>query len=200
MPTRNEMVLSLEKTVCWLARRTAIQTGQPYDDLVSDGWLGAIEAVDRFDYEKMTDTEDWQKSLRTFASRRIAGAMVDAMRERDHLTRSQRAGTSRIYADPSHPASLDEIHFAESEEIGEIQVPDREAERAFNQVEDAVAMRQALSQLDEYYQDVLRMYYFEGVSLRQIGEHFSYTESRACQVLRQARDKMSEVILEGQLR
>jgi RNA polymerase sigma factor FliA len=52
------------------------------DDLVSDGVIGLMEALDRFDPSKA--------KLRTFAARRIRGAMLDGLRSRDPISRSTR--------------------------------------------------------------------------------------------------------------
>lgn len=199
------MILSLANTVNFQARRLRQQVGKKVDldDLISDGWVGAIDAVDRFDQDQATNPNNWQQSLRTFATRRISGAMLDAMRERDHLSRTQRAGTSRIYADPSPPRSLEEMayvrggHGDSSSDYDEIPVPDEAAAKAFNHLESQVALRQAMKALSVAHQDVLSMYYFDGMPLHMIGLKYGYTESRACQVLRDARLRLrAELIAE----
>lgn len=64
-----------------------IARGNPYvefGDLISDGAFGLLDAVDRFDPRRGVRFE-------TFASRRVWGAMLDGIRERDPLTRAMRA-------------------------------------------------------------------------------------------------------------
>lgn len=204
MPTREEMILSLQSTVSFQARRLQQQIGRKadLDDLTSDAWVGAIDAVDRFDPAQATNPDNWQQSLRTFAARRIAGAMLDALRERDHLSRTQRSGASRIYADPAPPRSLDEMrshrgHGGDSpnSDFDDVPVTDETAERAFNHLEYSVALRQAMSTLQANHRDVLSMYYFEGLPLHQIGARYGFTESRACQVLRDARIRLRAALM-----
>lgn len=65
-----QMLLRLPPSVTW-------------EELVSAGYIGLIEAVDRFDPERNTD-------FSAFARTRIRGAMLDALRELDLLPRSIR--------------------------------------------------------------------------------------------------------------
>lgn len=203
-PSREEMILSLQSTVSFQARRLQQQIGRKADieDLVSDAWVGAIDAVDRFDPAQATNPNNWQQSLRTFAARRIAGAMLDALRERDHLSRTQRSGASRIYADPAPPRSLDEMRAhrghggdSPSSDFDDVPVTDEAAERAFSQLEYSVALRQAMATLQANHRDVLHLYYFEGQALHMIGAKYGFTESRACQVLRDARLRLRAALL-----
>jgi RNA polymerase sigma factor (sigma-70 family) len=83
---REEVILSLERQVHLLAgmRIRRLPPGRvSYEDLVSEGWLGAIRAVDRFDPERSC-------TLQTYADRRIRGSMNDYLRTLDRLTRNQR--------------------------------------------------------------------------------------------------------------
>jgi RNA polymerase sigma factor (sigma-70 family) len=54
-----------------------------FDDLVSVGMIGLIQAVDRFDASR-----DLQ--FKTYAQHRIWGAMLDFLREEDPLSRTER--------------------------------------------------------------------------------------------------------------
>lgn len=83
--TRNETILSLEPQVhrlTHLMHRTVPHT-ITFDDLVGHAWIGAIQAVDRFD-------PNAGFRLATFADRRIKGAMLDYLRRLDICTREQR--------------------------------------------------------------------------------------------------------------
>jgi RNA polymerase sigma factor (sigma-70 family) len=88
---REEVILSLERQVHLLAgmRMRRLPAGRvSYEDLVSEGWLGAIQAVDRFDPERSC-------TLETYADRRIRGSMNDYLRGLDRLTRNQRRRVRR---------------------------------------------------------------------------------------------------------
>jgi RNA polymerase sigma factor (sigma-70 family) len=83
---REEVILRLGPQVHLLAsmRMRRLPARQvSYEDLVSSGWLGAIQAVDRFDPKHSC-------ALETYADRRIRGAMTDYLRSLDRLTRNQR--------------------------------------------------------------------------------------------------------------
>lgn len=188
------MILSLTNTVEYQARRLYQQIGKKVDldDLTSDAWVGAIDAVDRFDQTQATCPDNWERSLRTFATRRISGAMLDAMRERDHLSRTQRSGASKIYANAAAPRSLDEMKGGGKDvnDFDDIPIQDETAAKAFDQFEMSLALEQGMLILSDHHRDVLNMYYFDGLPLHVIGEKYGYTESRACQVLRDARSKL----------
>jgi RNA polymerase sigma factor for flagellar operon FliA len=62
-----------------------------YEDLVSYGTVGLIEAIDRFDDSKGVKFE-------TYAISRIRGAIIDAMRALDRLPRSTRQKARQIDA------------------------------------------------------------------------------------------------------
>ncbi len=54
-----------------------------FDDLVSAGMIGLIQAVDRFDPTR-------HLKLKTYAQHRIRGAMLDFLRDEDPLSRTER--------------------------------------------------------------------------------------------------------------
>ncbi len=63
--------------------------GAEYDDLVSSGILGLIDAIDRFDPEKGVKFE-------AYATTRIRGAVLDACRKNDWVPRSVRQAARRL--------------------------------------------------------------------------------------------------------
>jgi RNA polymerase sigma factor (sigma-70 family) len=54
-----------------------------FDDLVSAGMIGLIQAVDRFDRSR-------DLKFKTYAQHRVRGAMLDFLREEDPLSRTER--------------------------------------------------------------------------------------------------------------
>lgn len=75
------------------------------DDLVGDGLIGLIEAIDRFDPEAGTKFE-------TFAQRRIEGAMLDGMRSADWAPRSLRSMQRKIEEETQRQASTGVVNWA----------------------------------------------------------------------------------------
>ena len=78
--------LDLIKMIAGRVYRSLSQRGRmlfSVDDLVSEGYVGYRQAISRFD-------PALGKSFETFAERRIRGAMLDALRRMDTLTRDER--------------------------------------------------------------------------------------------------------------
>lgn len=84
-------------------------------------------------------------------------------------------------------AALDEtLHVGDGDRIALVDtIQDRNAELPDESVEDEVTkelLRQAIGRLGEREQTVLGLYYFEGMTLAQVGEVLGVTESRVCQI------------------
>lgn len=81
---REELILSHMPQVKLLAHRLHRRCPRvEFDDLMSVGTIGLIQAVDRFD-------PDRQLKLKTLAEHRIRGALLDYLRRIDPLPRSVR--------------------------------------------------------------------------------------------------------------
>lgn len=82
---REELILQFQPLVKYVVRRLGYPTSGvvDYDDLVSYGTIGLIEAVERFDPERGTP-------FKVYAVARIRGAILDALRDLDRLPRTLR--------------------------------------------------------------------------------------------------------------
>ena len=60
-----------------------------YDDLYSDGVLGLLDAVERFDPDKNI-------KFKTYAAHRVRGAIQDGLRNRDHVPRWVRSSHAKF--------------------------------------------------------------------------------------------------------
>jgi hypothetical protein len=84
---RSERILSLAPVVDYHAnairRRLPATSQATIEDLRSAGWMGAIEAVDRW-------RPDGGASLRSFADPAVRGRMLDLLRSVDPLSRGHR--------------------------------------------------------------------------------------------------------------
>jgi RNA polymerase sigma factor for flagellar operon FliA len=91
--TREEVCTRYQGKVMLLARRLAERlppdASMQYEDLVSCGAIGLLEAFERYD-------EGRQIQFSTFAEYRIRGAMLDALRSNDSFTRRRRQLANRI--------------------------------------------------------------------------------------------------------
>ena len=109
--TREALIMEYVPLVKVVSGRLSIYLGYTveYDDLVSYGIFGLIDAIDKFDYGKGIKFE-------TYASLRIRGSILDQIRKMDWIPRSVRqkqkqmdAAISKIEADENRVATDDEV-------------------------------------------------------------------------------------------
>jgi RNA polymerase sigma factor FliA len=201
---RNRLVMQYAPLVKYVAgrMRTRLPDTVDQDDLVSDGVLGLMDAVERFD-------PDRGLTFQTFAVPRIRGAIIDGMRAMDFVPRSvrdklrlvQRAqvaleerlgripeteGVARETGMPvqqvrdltkqasGNHANLDDFDLAD--ELASA------ADHAVEQGDDKALLMRVVQELAERDQVVIALYYFEGLTLAEIGEVLGVTESRVSQL------------------
>lgn len=90
---REKIILEYAPLVKLVAGRLSMYLGYnvEYDDLVSYGIFGLIDAIDKYDYAKKVKFE-------TYASLRIRGAILDQIRKMDWIPRTIRQKQKRIDA------------------------------------------------------------------------------------------------------
>lgn len=88
---REEIILEYAPLVKLVAGRLSMYLGYnvEYDDLVSYGIFGLIDAIDKFDMDKEVKFE-------TYASLRIRGAILDQIRKMDWIPRTVRQKQKKI--------------------------------------------------------------------------------------------------------
>lgn len=108
---REELIMEYVPLVKVVSGRLSMYLGYTveYDDLVSYGIFGLIDAIDKFDYGKGIKFE-------TYASLRIRGSILDQIRKMDWIPRSVRqkqkqmeAAISKIEAEENRVATDEEI-------------------------------------------------------------------------------------------
>ena len=108
---REKIILEYAQLVKMVSGRLMMYLGYnvEYEDLVSYGTFGLIDAIDKFDIRKNIKFE-------TYASLRIRGAILDQIRKNDWIPRTVRqrqkqieAAIKDIEAKTGHPASDEEI-------------------------------------------------------------------------------------------
>ncbi len=81
--TRNELIISFMPLVENLARKFATSQQASgvlsINDLIQEGNSGLVKAVDKLDWEVLNDSEDIEKTLKSFFSKRIKGAIRRAI-------------------------------------------------------------------------------------------------------------------------
>ncbi len=158
------------------------------EDIYSAGLEGLVRAAIRFDPAR-------DVTFRTFAEKRISGAILDYLRTEDHLTRHFRAqaketGISawqaplRIDA-PANFMVEDDAEFLSSG----MQIQDHAAIDPFEYAarrEITRKIERATSQLPPRTMRALILRYRDDMNLKEIGKVLGYNESRACQILGKA--------------
>lgn len=216
---RHENIIKYAYLVKHIASRFALRLPSSvlFEELISAGSLGLIDAVNKFDPSKHV-------SLKTYAQYRIKGAILDELRAMDPYSRSMRKkiqdiakATKSIEDQKGSPAEeeevaqalgvdlesyqnmLTEIHGAavlsldafiktrknETDSQTRFQAGlkgDEDPSGALDSKELKQVLIQAIKTLSEKEQMVISLYYHEDLTLKEIGEVLSLTESRICQI------------------
>ena len=216
---REKSIVEYSYLVKHIAARFAIRLPSTvfFDELVSAGSLGLIDAVDKFDPSKHV-------SLKTYAQYRIKGSILDELRSMDTYSRSMRKKIQNIskavkaIEDHKGAAATDEeickelgvslesyydmltsIHGASVLSLDEfiktkkkdtysktrfqstIKGGDDPA-ACFDKKELKSVMAKTIKTLSKKEQLVVSLYYYDELTLKEIGEVLSLTESRICQI------------------
>lgn len=202
---RNRLVLRYSPLVKYVAGR--LRSGLPASvemaDLLSDGMLGLMDAIDKFDAGRGLQ-------FQTYAVPRIRGAILDGLRATDWVPRGVRSKIRaieqaqvvlehRLGRTPNDREIAAElaISVAELRELyskaahtgvaylDEIGMGDDLAPAIHLDTEDQEmrsALVQAIRQLPERDQVIVTLYYFEQLTLVEIGQVLGVSESRVSQL------------------
>jgi RNA polymerase sigma factor FliA len=215
---RNRLVLQYAPLVKYVAGR--LRTRMPdtveQDDLVSDGVLGLMDAIERFEPARGL-------SFQTFAVPRIRGAIIDGMRSMDFVPRSvrdklrtvQRAHVTleeRLGRAPEDTEVAQEVGIPVQQlrdlsrqassnhaNLDDFDLADELSQAADHRVEQGdvkASLMRVVDQLAERDQVIIALYYFEGLTLAEIGQVLGVTESRVSQVHRRATTTLRAKLLE----
>lgn len=164
-----------------VARRMRVPTGALVgpDDLASAGFLGLIDAVDRFQPER-------EVAFEAYAALRIRGAILDELRRVDVIGRAERrrmreavtAGGEPEISSYANHLSLDAIMATGDRDWA---ADDEVAER-YEREDLRMRVETALRSLPVRQREVLARYYGEALTLRESAARMGISEARACQL------------------
>lgn len=205
---RNKLVLRYSPLVKYVAGRIRPGLPQSVDmsDLLSDGVLGLIDAIEKFEPERGLQ-------FQTYAVPRIRGAILDGLRATDWVPRAvrtkireiERAQTKLEYQlgrtpDDREIAAEMSISVAELRELyskaaytgvayldevgmGEDLAPSSSTMHLDTDDDEMRgALVHAIRDLPERDQIIVTLYYFESLTLSEIGQILGVTESRVSQL------------------
>ncbi len=200
-----------------VARRVSAKTANVVSvgDLWSVGALGLLDAWKRFDAGRAVKFE-------SFAEHRIRGAMIDELREMDHLPRRLRADADKarkarhaleaaLGREPTQEELAQKLGLT-IEEIDqlealaqpamplspEIPIASHEA-RQDDRLDHAQVVQhltKAIEQLPERLALLLSLHYVEGLTYKEIAQALSVSEARICQLHGDALKRLREILTE----
>jgi RNA polymerase sigma factor for flagellar operon FliA len=144
--------------------------GADREDLIAWGLVGLVQAARRY-------RGDRGASFGAYAARRVRGQVLDALRERDPLTRAaRRAFRSAQRASEDVPPPYLEVSL---DRIGDVAEERRAKSRADPRW---ASVARALHDLPPLERRVLVLSYGRGLTLREIGREIGLSESGVCRL------------------
>lgn len=184
------------------ARAVATRTVDPRchgadrEDLVAWGILGLVQAAQRYEPESGA-------TFGAYAARRVRGQVLDALRERDPLTRSARKAFRQARErDPELPAPVVEISLDAYLETGRDPTSNGSPGGDVTSCRAARDRRwthvaNALDALPVIERTVLVLSYARGLTLREIGARVGLSESGVCRLRARALRHVRARCVEG---
>lgn len=210
---KEQLIIKYMPLVKLVAGRMAIYFGGnvEYDDLVSYGSIGLLDAIEKFDSQKGVKFE-------TYAYTRIKGAIIDCVRNQDFLPRSIRQKAKEIekaYVEIEREGKTPTDHEVAKrvgisiEELQKLQERissgmiisldsflEQNYESKIGGLEDFVSqpehfieneelkevLRQQIDNLMENERMVIVLYYYEELSIKEIAKVLGVSESRVSQL------------------
>ena len=195
-------LLPLVRTIARRIRRLVANVD--FDDLIGDGSIGLIRAVDNFDPSRGPSLENYARHL-------IVGAMLNGIRRMDHVServrRSIRDGENERYRLAVECGALPTLEEVEQRSPGftramiavhrtqplSLDAPLPEGERVrrdwrndpaviVDAREQTRRIDRAIAQLPDRQRDVIRAHYYGGRSLREISTHLAISPQRTSQL------------------
>lgn len=196
--------------------RNRLSLSIEFDELVSYGRLGLLEAAERFDYKLGV-------SFKTFAYYRIRGAMYDGLRKMEVITRRKdprlkfEEAATQLMASESSRGSMDArkptlkeeiqelrgvisslvpIYFLAGDAMDQLNRPQKgqsaEERAIFSQEKDQV--RTALGRLSKNERALIQYYYYQDMTLEEAATKLGLSKSWASRMHAKAISKLKDFL------
>lgn len=212
---RDEIIKRYLPLIKYVVGRMAVTPpqGLDYEDILSFGVFGLLDAVDKFDPSKGF-------VFQTYAIPRIRGAILDELRKCDWFSRTGREKVQRLnramekvlrdkgelrdewvmnelgikedeyyevqeLASRGYITSLDDTTPLDDGDVSVEATLADERETAAERLEaegEKEQLIEALKELPERERQMLSLYYYEGLTLKEIGQVLGVSESRVSQI------------------
>lgn len=210
---RNNIVLSYMDIVKFaaLSLRGAYSKYGDTNDIINEGVIALMYAVDSFDYNKNVKFE-------TYANMKVKGALIDYIRKQDFIPRRiRRFGKdldetySTLYAElgrtPTNAEiaekmgltreqlarrmtdiasavtiSFEELLYEDNFDYGSTDTQTASSDRKMYENERRKILAEAIDSLKPREKQVITLYYYEKLKFAEIAKVLSVTESRICQI------------------
>ena len=215
--TDDQVVRTWAHLIDRCARRISARTANSVQpgDLWSVGALGLIDAYHRFDPTREVKFE-------SFAEHRIRGAMIDELREMDHLPRRLRADADKLKKaraalgntmgrEPTSVAlaahvgmevedvdALEAVSQPASQLNPDLSIPSLDSlqDERIDHADRVRRMTTAIGTLNVRLQTVLSLHYVESFTYKEIAGAMQISEARVCQLHGEAVKKLKALLSE----
>jgi RNA polymerase sigma factor FliA len=167
--------------------------GADREDLIAAGVVGLVQAAQRYRGEVGA-------SFGAYAARRVRGQVLDALRERDPLTRSARRAyrEARRVAEDLPPPYV-EISLDRLAELGDGSIAEPDAAPADIRRDPRWhGVARELRSLTKLERRVIVLSYGRGLTLREIGVQVGLSESGVCRVRARALRRLRSALSDAQ--
>jgi len=202
---RNRLVLQYSPLVKYVVGRvlSGLPSSVDQADLLSEGVIGLMDAIEKFEPRRGLQ-------FQTYAISRIRGAMIDSLRATDWVPRSVRdsiraieraqvalevrLGRTATDAEIAHEMKISvpdlqaiytKASYTSLGSLNELEGVGELAALSTDVLEDdeaRAAVMHAVQDLSERERILIALYYFEGLTLSEIGRVLGVTESRVSQL------------------
>lgn len=215
--TKEQIIKEYIPLVKYIASRISLGTTKylEYEDLVSYGIIGLIDAISKFDEHKGA-------KFSSYAALRIKGTIIDEIRKQRPISKGAmeklakyneaiEALQNELMREPSTEeickrlgckkedileiegyinymsiVSLENILYSDDDEVSVMGIIEDKKipspEQSFENKEEIETLAACIEKLKEKDRIVLNLYYYEELTLKEIGQVLEVSESRVCQL------------------
>lgn len=149
-------------------------------DILQEAYMGLLEAIGKFKQ---------QAGFKSYCSKIIRGRIFDYLRKSEGYSRKTKKKADSVSLNDDTPYSA-EMTVGQSAEF--------ELNKTHYVKPEYCIFKDLIQFVPEKYQEIFRLFYEENYRQKEIGRMFGYSESRICQILIRANDKIKIAVAKEQ--